>query len=30
VWTRHMHTVDDAAAAGSQSFIGHTLKNHDR
>jgi hypothetical protein len=30
MWTRHMHTVDDAAAASGQSFIGHTLKNHDR
>ena len=30
VWARHMHTVDDAAAAGADSFIGHTLKTHDR
>lgn len=30
VWTRHARAVDDAAASGGESFIGHTLKTHDR
>jgi hypothetical protein len=30
LWTRHTWAVADAAASGSDSFIGHTLKTHDR
>jgi hypothetical protein len=30
VWTRHARAVDDAAASGGESFIGHTLKTQDR
>lgn len=30
VWTRHMRAVDDATASRGESFIGHTLKTHDR
>jgi hypothetical protein len=30
LWTRHTWAVADAAAADGESFIGHTLKTHDR